>query len=95
MRELAGLFFLVGALLLLASCGVLAWQSIQWLRFGEWPTLPMTYVLALATDAGADSWLSHPREWVGVHKALTWLSLSGALFLAALLSMFCGAVAED
>lgn len=73
----AGLVVLYGAFIV-PIC-ILAWQAYVWLRHGAWP--PMDCVSAMLLFAPNAAWLNYPSDWVGLHKALSFIHSGVAIFI--------------
>lgn len=87
---LAGL----SVLCFLGAFGTICWQVFQWLKTGEWFALPLTYVLSMALDASAYSWLAYPQDWKGIHAILSFVSLSGGFAILGFLFAWLMAAAD-
>ncbi len=69
----------------LAGVAVFGLQVFGWLDSGQWTSYPLLDSLG-RINQGLASWTAYPREWVGLHTALSWVSLSvGLAFVGALL----------
>lgn len=57
---------------LLATVGLLGWQSYQFLMVGVWPSMSVVNALVLWFES---PWAMEPRTWIGVWKILDWMPL--------------------
>jgi hypothetical protein len=78
---MAGIWFTLGmgcfAGGLLISGGILAWQALQWLQFGFWPDIPVSYAFDYFQ-------IRYPVvAWVGVQKMGMQTRLTPFAFAAA------------
>lgn len=70
-----GLILIFGALALYVYFGLL------WLKTGAWPASTAIDGICWAISCAPESWAYWPQDWLGIHKALMWLSPPGAMFL--------------
>jgi len=71
---------------------VLGFQAYYYLRTGDWLELSALHCLKIVSF-GAWSWLSYPRDWIGVHELLQNFPLSLFLVLiATLIGMIATAI---
>lgn len=69
----------VAILSILASVGIVIYQTYEWLRYGDWIKISVLQLLSFSEEL--QSWIYYPTEWVGVHKIFELIPLSLALFL--------------
>jgi len=65
------MFIILG---IFVGLGVIAWQFLNFLKWGEWPSRSIwaAVVYVLPPDEFRDWWIYHPGSWVGLHKVFTW-----------------------
>lgn len=80
----------------LAAFAVPALQILGWLNSGEWRSVSIIDGLIFARDLMADSeaeltnaghWLVTPNSWIGLHKLLSFLHVSVALWTASAIAV--------
>lgn len=76
----------------LGSISVLIFQGFMWLKHGVW--LPLN-ALNIVSWLGGEAWAAWPMSWFGVHAALQWLSLSGALMILSVLALWASVAADQ
>lgn len=70
----------LGSILILGALCIWGFFAYLWLKNGFWPSYTAIDLACLAISCAPDSWAYTPSDWVGVHKAVTWLSPAGLCF---------------
>lgn len=70
---------------ILGAFGVFVWQAYKWIRTGDWPSLSIIDLLKKAPNSDIGYWALWPNDWLGLHAALNYLGLAGALMIVAFL----------
>ena len=79
---------------IMAAALVWAWLALAWLKTGIWPSYTVIDAACLMVTCGPDSWAMWPTSWLGVHKALMWLSPQAGLLIVGL-ALISIAIATD
>lgn len=83
----------IGAVL--AALAIWAYFAFLWLKTGAWPDATAIDGACWLVGCAADSWAYWPTDWLGVHRALTWLSPAGALFSTGSAAVWIAISASD
>lgn len=70
---LAAAFLITGLLGFVVIVGL---QCYGFLKSGAWPSVSIALLLTTVLSPPADSWLVSPTDWLGVHRAITFLPAS-------------------
>jgi hypothetical protein len=77
-RELLALLSInFGIIAFISGFGTLLVQAFVYLKYGIWkPWSGLSFI-----EIFGISWTVKPESWLGLHNALSWLSLSGLFFI--------------
>lgn len=98
LRKLLSLFLMFsGGGSIIYGCIAFLLQVYGWLRTGVWgPTTMLNGRVALFKPGRlADSWLTNPTDWNGVHSILGWFPLSAGMILIGAALIIVGMSAAE
>jgi hypothetical protein len=83
---------LISGIPILGGIGIIGLQNYAWLRKGYWPPLCLLGGLQILFTS---SWLTNPRDWLGLQSVLSKISLSVALLAIGYCSFWMAFLAEE